>query len=212
MTLYRANDRHPADSRILYIQDIKEFDLWRERSKLKIHGIVCPCPVDLNSLKSDSIILAELSKSKRNYFKERWYNISLFPPFFTFEKDPKRNFIKPNELKNIMNDESVPENIIKMSEIMINTYSNQTSTNFFQATLRVNNLKTAYWHVDKNSNTLTCAFSKAGARCRSGNGPQEGDEYDLAIGDIAFIDDTVWHTTPAADESWENDPRVHLVI
>lgn len=212
MALYRANDRHPADSRILYIQDIKEFDLWRERSKLKIHGIICPCPIDLNSLKSDARLLAALSKSKENYFRERWYNISLSPPYFTFEKDKKRNFIKPAELKSIMEDENVPEHIIKMSETMVNVYYDQTSTRFFQATLRVNNLKTAYWHVDKNSNTLTCAFSKAGARCRSGNGPQEGDEYDLGIGDIAFIDDTVWHTTPPADENREKDPRVHLVI
>ena len=210
MGLFRANDRHPVDPRILIITDMDEFHLWRERAKLGIHGIVCDYPAPMETLQEAAQEIVVASKIEGDGDEGIGF----------FEYDPgcrqaeyRLSRSKLHDLPGLLRRDQIGPNaramIIDLVELFHQTV---TSTPNRQTAhlLRVNSQSIGTFH--NHEATLTFSFAQNGSVCCTGNAVDAGDIYTVEQGKVLVFDETVWHKSPSWEDAWEEDPRVNLVL
>ena len=194
MTLFRANDRHPVDPRILIIKDMDEFNLWRERAKLGIHGIVCDYPAPMETLQEAAQHIARVFPGTSNTFS------------YPYGSAEETRLILENH--GIVGD--AQDILVRLSDIFVNTADLETLPQNSSNRLRIDSAYPDDFHI--HHETLAFAFSQMGMICRTGGKDETGHEYPIKVGQVAYIDDTIWHKAPQWDASWEDNPRINLVM
>ncbi len=188
MVLYRANDRHVVDKRILRITDIDEFKLWREKDSLGINGLIYTWPETTEKLQTAADELATVSHHRRLYSMSK-SNLCL--------------------LKKNLTQDGVNNIIAGAAETLSKIYFEETQFPSFRVQLRVNDVPRDF---HQHEDSISLAFSQAGTICKSGDNKDEGEEYSTNVGEVILFDDRVWHKAPPYKKEWKESPRVNLLI
>ena len=184
--LYRANDRHPVDPRMLIIQDEDEFKLWKEASKLRIHGLIWRYPETLETLED---LANGVFKASHN--NPEGYGIHV--------SDWNHAQAKIN---NRLRARGVSLGAITIVTRLAGIYANVAHKKSNSINLLLNSQEGYGWHPD-DTETVSLALTQEGTWCRSGNSKTSGDEYDIETGQVVLFDDTVYHRAPSRQESWK---------
>ncbi len=211
MAVFRANDRHPADDRILIIRDAMEFELWRQRAQLGIHGIVCRQPFPKEAVKDAAEHLVALSRRRSgNPFNAR---ISIGNPesmdrFFNNDADEDQYFLDQIQQAGI---EGPAARIMTTLSYFfkIATGGSAGGQRFWTTAAHINN-DTQGWH--QHPTAMSCAFTKSGTVFCSGQNKGEGEIYTARAGDVALFGRTVWHKSPDFKENWKRKPRTSVTL
>ena len=196
MTLYRANNRHPVDPRILIIEDMEEFALWRERSQLRFNGLICAYPASAE----------ELSQAAREIHAALG---SMEVYRFIRMTDAEQRLRAELERAGICN--NTQDIVVDVSNAFHGSVSpERTPASSSVNQLRVNCVFPEFFHA--HAATMTLAFSQAGSMCWNANLDEPGEEYGTKPGEVLLFDEHVPHKAPKWDKSWETNPRVNLVI
>ena len=209
MTLFRANDRHPVDERVLIIQDMEDFRLWRERAKLGISGIIWDLDIDEQTKKG---IVRELDAWRDKVSSNRDEPISrrIFLPKdgkYTEKTSPDNRCdiaIGPLTF-------GISNSLVTAYDLATEVISKRTTYSTMQAYYRVNSTHPRSWHT--HPETITCAFQQSGTVCHNGPSNYEiGDQYALDPFQAGLMSDEISHKAYQNTEDFAETPRYNTVI
>lgn len=222
-SMFRANHRHPVDDRVLIIQDMEDFRLWRERAQLGIHGIMWRCDIndevlaqeaekiateieDLNQIlrNSNSTSFPVIKGTLRRTQEQRrlWGFLAGKPiqDIFTFSTRHGRgnSFFESSECQ-----------VSDRLRTMVNYVANPRS-DLLSYALRRNS--DGFRTLESHRTTLTFAFQHAGTVACTGNYSNEGERYQAAPGEFFIFDEDIFHESPKPDQSWRDKPRILAAV
>ena len=206
MTLYRANERHPEDERILVLpyQDPDEIvALWHRRVTHDIDGIVWTHPTSPEDLETGAANITTLSQQDG---------------LFEAAEPYRRYGIDPIEARRLIIHTWKDESVARMDEFdpTVRTVFHDLEGIFGRA---VGSRRQGWAVVKTNSHSphdfhqhdpvITFAFRKAGTLCLN---KDQTRVYGIDAGQAALICESVSHKAPEPDDTWRNDPRVLMAF
>lgn len=211
MRLYRPEDRHPVDNRILVVRDLNDFRLWPQRKTLDFNGIICVDRYDPDELSQAAARIARLAHSPSPSERDAFYLYSSTQS--SFQADFPHNSKDPYGIRRKMLRDGFGEpeaDIVTELTVLFHVVTSNAENVEQQTLVRVNDRTISSFHTHET--TLTFSFQQCGTVCRTGGEFEDGNQYALSPGDIGIIDDTIWHKAPDFSPAWNDAPRVNLVI
>ncbi len=240
MTKFRANDRHPDDDRILIIQDIGDFKLWHERSKLNIHGIICDYAAPIKTLEEAAQHIIKVSSEAALDSDNCLKLLTPMPPpnapdyiansmWYTLNKDKNITSELANKvsfLDALKNDglngaeQDILHNLASIFAITRDKKSPEQQK--IDLSLRVNSAHPEEFHPHEladdqkpgDKDTLSFTFTGKGTMSTSGkDGHTATDKIiETTAGQIFLLDHTIWHKAPPPEEDFNTAPRVNMIM
>ena len=230
--------RIPDMPYVAVVEDLSDMALWRNRKNLDLRGLITTMPLSederigaIKSLTTDQESLSkdlEISGVNMHQSVERIGRQALknrFTPFSNpkYELEPDKNGVR------------FSDDVQNISNVLINTFLNTARASLFYVDIsvsgRVNCVYPAEPHthmpspsISRPNDTMTLALSQSGTVIYSddsfdSDGQLITDKDDEQIishtmeqGQLILMDDTLWHSAASYDESWEETPRVNLLI
>ncbi|MBI1301851.1 MAG: hypothetical protein GC137_09380 [Alphaproteobacteria bacterium] len=193
--MFRADNRHPVDKRILLIDDIEEFGLWSRRKELEFSGLMWNYPESLKRLSQMARrIAAALNDEISTYFMR-----------MSETDDSLRRDLNSKGI-----DHDAIETITRLSNLFHLHVMPEREDKKSRNQIRVNSTFPEDFH--SHITTLSFAFSQVGSLCCTGNKADNGVTYEIEPGKVIIFDETVWHKAGKYNKSWDREPRVNLVI
>lgn len=193
--MFRPDKRHPVDKRILLIDDIEEFGLWSRRKELEFNGLMWDYPESLERLN-------EMARRIAAALKEE---ISTY-----FVRMVETDNILRRDLHGKGIDDDALEIVTRLSNLFHQHVVPEREDKESRSQIRVNSTFPDHFHA--HITTLSFAFSQVGSVCCTGDHSKNGVIYPIEPGKVIIFDEKVWHKAGEYQESWEDLPRVNLVI
>lgn len=205
MGLFRANDRHPVDERVLVIQNMEDFRLWRERNKLKINGLIYPYRISKLSLDraKASVVEAFRRKPSSRFFVTSYAQATYerhMPDNIRFTEDLRKDGLNNPAVRILKN----------LTDAFMVRAGNQEWKTRARPSLRLNSTHPQFFHA--HAPTMTFAFSGGGTVCKNTPEDVDGDVYKVPTGYAGLLGEDIAHRARRPKPSWEENPRVTLII
>ncbi|MBI1301852.1 MAG: hypothetical protein GC137_09385 [Alphaproteobacteria bacterium] len=208
MDLFRKEDRHPVDPRVLIVRDIRDFRLWQNRHDLRIDGIIWDMVLDKAYIDR---LAAQIKAAycDNDYFREHNRLERDRRSFMTYANGV---YLREHVGSKLVDDVgSEVEEIASQlrSAFALATQPEEThDTCELETEIRINVSSPYHFHAHKPA--LTFAFAQAGTTCCTGNRENPGQTYSIPLGQAGLLGPQIWHKV--AEWPIKEDTRVNFVV
>ena len=211
-----AFKRHAQDQRIVIVDSLEDFELWRERHLHGISGIICDYPLPPKTIQEAADHIVRVARTDQHTWwsyregqegvqeHNRQYTLLDLPA--TFQRLHNDGITGPayditTDLTQLYMHVADEPDDMPIGENMLQ--------------INVNSTRTIEDHKDPND-TLAFAFSRGGTdiSSKTQDSPRhpKPSHFSIDHGQVLLIDSTIVHKTPRPEKNWHTDPRVSLVI
>lgn len=213
--LQDPKNRHPIDSRILILQNMDQFELWRERSQLNENGIHA-LAFDYTTVKaleklnqaakeiSEYLLLCKTNRISDHHFHEEFAYTSLTYSIGKDDRSKRHIWLEKEFTENNFSPQTL--DILRDFLSVQNTSKNNAEYNFV---VRMNGKHPNRFHTHDDPKTVTecrdtiiLSLQKSGTIIDSGQAIKRvydtpiGQKFAMACGWILLMDSTMPHRAP----------------
>lgn len=207
MSLFRANDRHPVDERILIIQNMEDFALWRRHRELEFEGIIWDMGLDRGYIDR----LAEQIKAvycDNDYFRKHRRPLAN-RSFMTYGNGEYRKEHVGKTMEDELGSE-VATLAFRLGRAFALAQKPEEALDTIDLETRVGVNHTHPYNFHIHEPTLSFAFKSAGTTCCTGDITNPGEVYKIPLGHAGFIGPAIWHKVDEWD--LEEETRFNLLV